>query len=438
MAEKIALDDRTLKALRPGTATWNRLWHDEHGNKRQRPIMWDALVPGLGVRMSDKGKRVFVLVKRFGGKNPTPREIGEYGAITLESARKKAREWIELLQRGVDPALKEAEDRDKEQDRRADTFGGAFELFVRQHLATLRTGKDVEIIMRRVLLPKWGKKPLSDIARKDVIGIVYELHDDGSPIAANRVLAYIKKFFAWAVERGKLDASPAALVKKPAKERKRDRVLTDQEIRAIWLGCARLGPAGRAVQFMLATATRRNEAGRAIWQEIDRDARVWRLPADRTKADRSHEIPLNGPALACLEPTQTEVARPVSKFVFTTTGRTAVAGWSKVKAAVDREALVELRKATPTADVVLADWTFHDLRRSAATSMARLGVDRIVISKVLNHADPSVTAVYDRHGRDREIAEAYAKWGRRLEQIIGNPTDSATVVPFPGSGTAAL
>jgi integrase len=150
-------------------------------------------------------------------------------------------------------------------------------------LSKLRTGHGVEVVLRRVLKP-WGPRPISSIGRRDVSSVIFGIHDAGSPIASNRALAYVKKFFAWAVERDLIDASPAALVRRPAKERARDRVLSDAEIGAVWRACGSLGPFGRAVRLMLASGQRRSECGGATWTEIDLSGRLWRLPAGRTKA----------------------------------------------------------------------------------------------------------------------------------------------------------
>jgi integrase len=414
---RVELTDRMLKALRPGTETWSK-----YVDGKDRPILWDTVVPGgFGVRISGT-RRSFVLVKRYpGSKNPTQRAIGACGAISLDKAREKARAWLELIQKGIDPADHEEEQRAAEQRRRADTFAATFESFVAHHLSTLRTGRDVEIIMRRALLPGWGGRPLTGITRRDVIAIVFGIHDGGSKIAANRTLAYIKKFFAWCVERGLLDASPASLVKNPARETSRDRTLSDVEIRAVWRACDRCGAAGRAIQFMLATGCRRAEAGGVVWSEIDFGDRLWRLPAHRVKNNRSHELPLSDVAIACF-------AEARGAFAFSTDGGTTpVNGWSKAKRRLDAAALEELQRERPGAD--FPEWHLHDLRRSVATNLARLGVDRVVIGKILNHtANGDVTAIYDRYGRDREITEAMAAWGLRLKQIVdGKPADVVSI-----------
>jgi integrase len=290
----------------------------------KREIMWDAAVPGLALRVSDRGRRSFVLCKRFPGKvQPEYRAIGEYGVISLEEARDTVREWAKLIKLGKDPREEERAKREaKEQEKRdaeeakaradANTFAVAFELFATTHLATLRTGRDVEQIMRRVLLPAWGSKA------------IYAVHDGGSPIAANRLLAYVKKFDAWAVNRSLIDAPFAALMKAPAVETKRARVLTDLEIRALWGVCDQMGAFGRAVRLLLPTATRLGETSSMTWNEVDRAAGVWTLPRTRTKADREHKMPLSRLAMAILDNTPEQ-----GPFVFTTSGKGPLRGWRR-------------------------------------------------------------------------------------------------------------
>jgi integrase len=337
--------------------------------------------------------------------------------MSLEQARAKARLWLEHLQKGVDPANQEARERAAEAARQADTVAAALELFIERHLAGLRTGHDVTTALRRLLKP-WASRPISSITRKDVKGVVFGIHDGGAPIAANRALAYIKKFLAWCVERDFIDASPAALVKRPAKERTRDRVLSDAEIRAVWVACETLGAFGRTVRLMLASGQRRSEVGSISESEVDRGARVWRLPKERTKAARAHTVPLSDFALEIIgEPRG-------GPYVFSSDGSKPVASWSTSTAALRRLVAEQLPD-------VATDWHLHDLRRSVATHLARLGVDRIVISRILNHADSGVTARYDRYGRDIEMVEAMERWNRRLREIVDGDK-SADVVQLRG------
>jgi len=408
MVAKRDFTDRWLKAIKPAAPG-------------KRIIYMDAVVPQFGIRASDKSGPdnigSFVLVARFpGSSNPAPRRIGDFPAMGLAQARQIAREWREDIAKGIDPKVKEAERRREEDRRRADTFGAVFEAFADDHLSTLRTGDAVRRAVNSHVIAQWGKRPISEIRRADVNELIRALRKD-APIGANRVLAYLKKFFGWCVDQDILEASPAASVKRPGKENKRDRVLSDAEIRAIWQACSELGPFGRAFRFMLATGQRRTEAGEIVWSEIDRANRLWTMPRQRAKADRAHEIPLSDLAMSILD-----ACPKLGDFVFTTLGTRPISGWSKAKAALDRIALERLKEVAlergDDAPATFADWRLHDLRRTAATHIAKLGVDRIVISKLLNHAEGGVTGLYDRHSRDAEKRMALDLWGQRLQEIV--------------------
>ena len=292
MAAKRDFTDRFLKSIKPA----------EPG---KRVIIYDVVVPQFGIRVTDKSCAddigSFVLVARFPRSgNPAPRRIGDYPAMSLSQARAIAREWREDISKGIDPKAKEEQRRREEERRRADTFGAAFEAYAAERLARLRTGAEVERAIERYALPAWGSRPISEIRRADVKDLIRGIHKF-APVTSNRTLAYLKTFFAWAAEEELIEASPAAAVKMMADEVKRDRVLTDAEIRAIWQACGELGAFGRAFRFMLATGQRRSECGEATWSEIDRAQRLWVLPRERTKADRAHEVPLSNLALSIID-----------------------------------------------------------------------------------------------------------------------------------------
>jgi len=418
MGAKRDFTDRYLRSLKPA----------EPG---KRVISWDAQVPQFGIRITDKSCAAntgsFVLVARFpGSSNPVPRRIGDYPAMGLAQARQIAREWREDIAKGVDPKVKETERRREEDRRRADTFAAVFETFAVDHLSTLRTGVAVKQAVANHVVPIWGERPISEIRRADVNELLRGLRKD-APIGANRVLAYLKKFFGWCVDQDLLEASPAAAVKRPGKENKRDRVLSDSEIRAIWLACGALGAFGRAFRFMLATGQRRTEVGDLTWQEIDREARLWTLPRERAKADRAHEIPLSDVAINILYE-----CPKLGDFIFTTGGSRPISGWGKAKAALDELAFKKLETIAfergEEVPAEIPDWRLHDLRRTAATHIAKLGVDRIVISKLLNHAEGGVTGLYDRHSRDAEKRMAMDLWGQRLQAIVGGAEGEGNVV----------
>ena len=255
------------------------------------------------------------------------------------------------------------------------------------------------------------------------------------PIGVNRVLAYTKKFFSWAIENELVDDSPAASIKRPTSEKdhKRDRVLADWEIRAFWQASGEMGSFGRAFRFMLATGQRRTEVGAATWGEIDKSRTLWTLSKARTKAKRLHDIPLSSLASDILE----DCPR-TGDFIFASgrsgnardghaAGPVALAGWSKAKERLD-ELMLKHAKALAALEEderpkEIEEWRLHDLRRTCATHMARLAVDRVVIGKVLNHAEPGVTATYDRDDRASEKRIALDRWALRLQAIADGKED---------------
>jgi integrase len=431
------LTDRALRALKPAA----------HG---KRAILWDAQVAGFGVRYNDRTPpdRTFVLVTRYpGSNNPAPRAIGEYPTIELAKAREIARKWREDIKAGIDPKDKaeaarlDTERAKREVERRqANTFRVAFEAFEQEHLSTLRTGEVVAGVVRKHVFPTLGDWPLVEITRADgnelLRGLVKKI-----PTGANRVRSYLRTFGAWAEDDGRIEdgESPFANLKRLTKEKARDRVLDDLEIRAIWGACADLGAFGRAVRFMLATGQRRSEVGDAEWREVEIAKKLWTLPRERTKADRGHEVPLSPLALSVLD----DVPRH-GPHVFTTRGAVPkggqgrlsttapISGWSKFKDRLDGLTLAELKRLAGD-DAILPEWHLHDLRRTAATHMARGGVDRVVISKVLNHAEGGVTKIYDKYGYLDEKRAALDRWGARLAAIVEGH-EAANVIPFAGRG----
>jgi integrase len=421
MVPKRDLTDRALKALKPAAPG-------------KRYFAWDAQVPGFGVRVTDRGSASFVLVARYpGATNPAPRQIGAYPAIELAKARQMAREWREDIAKGIDPKDKaEAAKRDVEaakiqaERQRANTFAAAFDAFAQEHLSTLRTGDVVKGVVEKHVMPVFGKRPLAEITRAEGNDLLRTLVKK-IPTGANRVRSYLRAFGAWAEDDGRIKDgdSPFANLKRLTKERARDRVLDDLEIRSIWRACADMGAFGRAVRFMLTTGQRRSEVGDMEWRELDIAKKLWTLPRERTKADRAHEVPLSALALSIL----TETPR-LGPHVFTTraprrpeegqgkpSATAPISGWSKFKDRLDRLALAELKRLAGD-DAMLPEWHLHDLRRTAATQMARLGVDRVIISKVLNHAEGGVTKVYDRSRYEAERRAALDAWARRLEAIV--------------------
>ena len=432
MVAKRDFTDRFLKSIRP-TASG------------RRAIFFDAQIPGFGIRVtersSDECKGSFVLVTRYpGSSNPAPRRIGDYPVMTLSEARDIAREWRRDLAKGIDPKEKAAEAEREKQRLRANTFGAAFAAFAEDHLKTLRTGSMVEAQVRKHVFPALENRPMREIKRAEISTLIKQLKKN-APVGANRILAYVKKFFLWAIENDLVENSPAASIKRPTseKDRSRDRVLDDWEIRAFWLACGEMGAFGRAFRFMLATGQRRSEVGAATWSEIDKGETLWTLGKARTKAKRLHDVPLSDLSLSLIND-----CPKFGDFVFASgragnahdgrdSGPVALAGWSKAKERLD-ELMLKHAKALAVADGKtepdeIEDWRLHDLRRTAGTCMARIGIDRLVISKLLNHAEGGVTKRYDRHRYDAEKRVALDRWAHHLHGIVYG--DGGNVVQLP-------
>jgi integrase len=421
MVAKRDFTDRFLKSIKP-TASG------------KRAIFFDSQIPGFGIRVTERSteecRGSFVLVTRYpGSPNPAPRRIGDYPVMSLSEAREIAREWRRDIAKGIDPKEKAAEAEREKQRLRANTFGAAFATFAGDHLKTLRTGAAVEASVKNHVFPALESRPMREIRRSEILSLINRLKKE-SPIAANRVLAYLKKFFAWALENELIDDSPAASIKRPTaeKDRERERVLADWEIRAFWWACAEMGAFGRAFRFMLATGQRRSEVGAATWGEIDKTEALWTLGKARTKAKRLHDVPLSALSLSLIND-----CPKFGDFVFASgragnvhegrdSGPVALAGWGKAKERLD-ELMLKHAKALALADGQkepdeIEDWRLHDLRRTAGTCMARIGIDRLVISKLLNHAEGGVTKRYDRHRYDAEKRAALERWALHLQAIV--------------------
>jgi integrase len=217
------------------------------------------------------------------------------------------------------------------------------------------------------------------------------------------------------VEQDLLPTAPTAGVKAPAKETARERVLTDAELAAVWRAADALGPAARAfVRLLILTGQRRDEVAGLRWADVDLDAAggaVWTLPREATKADRTHEVPLSAAAVAILAGLPRE-----GEYVLSTTGgRRPISGYSKVKARLD-----ELAGVT--------GWRFHDLRRTAGTGLARLGVAVATISRVLNHTEGGVTKIYNRYGYLDEKRAALNRWAAHVEWLVAPAPDNVVAL----------
>jgi integrase len=234
-------------------------------------------VPGLYARVMPSGARTFVLVARYPSKpkNPTRRSLGSYGALTLDEARVKARAWLSLIERGIDPAHEEERQRQAVLRKQKNSFAVVAEEFLKRHVSKTRKAAVVERELRREFIERWGDRPITDITQHDVVAVIDEAVDRGAPYQAHNLLGHVRTLFNWAIGRGVygIERSPCDRLKPKTvigKKLARQRVLNDDEIRALWAATETMGyPYGPLFRLLLVTGQRKSEVAEARWPEFD-------------------------------------------------------------------------------------------------------------------------------------------------------------------------
>lgn len=412
----------------------------------ERYELRDTQVPGLCVRVSERGARTFVLKTRFpGSPHPTRRALGEYPVLGLEDAREKGREWLKLIGRGIDPAQQEKLEVLAEQKRRKNTFAAVYADFAADKLSKERRGKGVEREFERDLLPTLSVRPVTEISDDELAAII-KTKARTAPTGARNLLATVKRFFNWAIDQRAygIKLSPAAGLKPKSLcgsgfKRKRERVLSDDELVAFWRATTKLeNPCHTAVyRLLLRCALRLNEAARAEETELDARTGMWTIPAERMKGRddtaREHVVPLIG-AISDVFDGLPAIAERKGDFLFSTTwGNRPIWIGDKVKKQLDVLMLGELRamaseRGEDPAKVKLRPWVNHDLRRTVRSRLSRLKVTEEAREAVLAHARPGIKGVYDKHDYFDEKCEALELWNASLARIVADKAVSATVV----------
>lgn len=408
---------------------------------------FDAATPGFALRVTDKGEKSFVLFSRITGKQVRltigKAQIEDDGpGVSLADARQTARDWITLCAKGEDPRGKKEEGGTPALATPAApvetyTVRKAVEAYEKAHVSRLKPRSQLEARrpLKKILLTKWPDRALADVSKADLREVLSGMAESGNPVAANRALANLKAFFNWCLTEDRLTVNPCVGIRDPGgNETSRDRVLSDEEIRTLWPILEETSyPFGSLAQFLLVTAQRRDEGANLRWSEIadlEGENPVWTIPAAKNKGGRLHEVPLSPLAVRLLRSlpriaVETEAGKPVlSDFVFTTIGKAPVSGFSDGKERMDKLTVREFQRIEREAGKApdpLARWTLHDLRRTAASGMARDDIPPHVVSRVLNHSPgkaEGITAVYNRHGYLREKRHALETWAGKVESLI--------------------
>jgi len=437
----------------------------------------DGVVVGLYLVIQPTGRKSWAVRYRFNGK-PKKLVLGNYLAgddvakagEELRRIRREAADVLECVRTGVDPAAEKQvakrQARDEDEAKR-DLFLTIVERYLREYaskrrnypekarLLGLRNNGDAWEVIKGRPADIWAGKRVQDITRRDVRDHVEGLAET-APIGANRAFSELRKFFNWCVGKDILPASPMIGLQPPSEENpSRNRVLirraevpgsSDDELRWLWLaaeqydrqeddegkgghGQKHRGPFGPFIQFLILTGQRRTEVAGMTWREVDVENRLWVIPAERAKNGQPHSVPLSDAAVAILE----SLPRiKNAKFVFTTNGIAPVSGFSRMKERTDR-LMQEIADKEAGESVNIPPWTLHDLRRTAAAGMQRLGVRLEVTERVLNHTSGSfggIVSVYQVHDFHEEKRAALEAWAGFVTSLVEGRPAASNVVPL--------
>jgi integrase len=375
-------------------------------------VYWDLGVPGFGVKVTPKGRKVFIVLYRTGGAGSKLRKytIGPYGRVTLHQARVAAQKVFAAKLEGRDPA---AEKRKAKRRIVADRVDDLLESFIAQRLSQNRCAGEISRLLRREFGQPWSGKSVHEITKRDVVELVAAIQQRGAPVAANKALKSVKTFLRWCVGCAVLDRSPAEGIPLPTKIVARDRVLTDEELVQVIIAARKMGgPYARIVELLALTGQRREEVAGMRWDELDLARRVWTLPKSRTKNAKEHVVHLSNESVDVL--IRVEKRGP---FVFSVHGTKPYNEFGRSKHRLDELSGV-------------SGWRLHDLRRTCVSGMARLGIAPHVADKILNHqvgTISGVAAVYQRHEFLSERRQAIDLWGGHLAKLLnGSPQEHPT------------
>ncbi len=375
--------------------------------KDQRYDLREKSGKGFGVRVTTSGCISFIFFYSYAGKKKRM-TLGTYPHLSLGEARKKHRAALIELEKGNDPSLMQQQE--KAELKTALSISELIDEYIEKWAKPRkRTWQEDLRVLDKDVKPTWGKRKAKDITKRDVITLLDDIVNRGAPIAANRAFAVIRRMFNFAVERDILQSTPCYLIKAPSKEAQRDRVLTCDEIKDFWnkLSDAKMSEEIKLLlKIMLLTAQRKGEIVSARWDDFDFNQRWWTIPAEKAKNGQAHRVYLSDMTISLLEELKTYHSE--SEWLFPSPTRDTHMTPDCISRAIHR-----------SRDIFgLKLFSAHDLRRTAASHMTRIGIARLVVSKILNHSETTVTAIYDRHSYDDEKRDALTKWSLSLISII--------------------
>ena len=381
-------------------------------------FLWDEELKGFGLRVTTMGAKSYVLQFRMGGREAPSRRytIGGHGSPwTPDTARKEAIRLLTMVRQGIDPIDADRERRRQAVDLAFDSYADTFtKSYLKRRWKQWQLGDGV---LRREVVPVLRDKPLPRIKRSDLSPIWDRF--DNRPAVARLTHATLRKLFRWAVNRGDLERSPMEGMEAPPAVPARDRVLSDEELALVMSKLSELGtPFEPYFKLLIFTAQRREEVAQTAWGELNRAQCEWILPGSRTKNAKAQHLPLSDAAVAVLDGIAGDKVWPRTGLVFTTTGKSPISGFSKAKKRLDELMIQELGAR-------FSPWRTHDLRRTVATGLQRLGVRLEVTEAVLNHVSGSrsgIVGTYQTYHWGPEKRAALSAWAKHVGELSA-PTE---------------
>ena len=395
----------------------------------QRYHLWDDVVRGLALRVTDSGHKSWIVMRRVRGEKRLTRiTIGRFPDMPLDRARQEARPKVEDMDAGVNPLVqRKAEELEAERQSTA-RFETALERYLERVGDKLRSGRELRRIFKVYVGNDWASRQMHAITRRDVAALLDKIEENNGPAMATRTLDSVRAFFNWFARRDETFVNPVVRGMAPTrpKDVARSRTLTDDEIRALWVATDTVTPVifGKYVRLLLLTAARRNEWASAQWREIAGTTLV--IPQARYKTGVEHRLPLSEPAREIIK----SLPR-VGDYIITTTGDAPFSGFSKAKTRLDELMLAELKRlarerGADSGKVELANWRLHDLRRTARSLMARAGVRPDHAERVLGHVIRGIEGTYDRHHYEDEKHIALDALAKLIKQIVSGDNLTGT------------
>jgi integrase len=364
---------------------------------KERTVFWDAVLPSFGLAVTERGAKSYVIQYRSG---QVSRRYTINSVLGLENARREARAILGMVARGHDPVL----ERRKAGEAGRNTLRTVCERYLVREGGKLRTTAKRQANLERLVYPALGDRQIDDIKRSDINALLDDIEDQRGAAMADQVLATLRRICNWHAIRDDQFRTPfvRGMARRKPEERERDRILNDDELRAVWKTAEVFpSPWGQFIRFLLLTACRRSEASAMTWGELANGN--WTIPAVRYKTGTEVTLPLSSAATKVLA----EIPRIEGcEFVFTTDGRAPISGFSTFKLKFDIACGVK-------------DWRLHDLRRSARSLLSRAGVNSDIAERCLGHAIAGVRGVYDRHRYLDEMRAAFEALVIQIDAVRG-------------------